>query len=67
GTAPGVIEGIAAKKPARVVHIFCNIDGIAGELQRWAARGYAAQRAIPYDLFPGTASVEIMILLTPAG
>ncbi len=67
GTAPGVIEGIAAKGPARVVHIFCNIDAIAGELQRWAARGYAARRAIPYDLFPGTAAVEIMILLTPAG
>jgi tRNA/tmRNA/rRNA uracil-C5-methylase (TrmA/RlmC/RlmD family) len=66
GTAPGVIEGIAAKAPGRVVHIFCNIDGIAGELRRWAASGYAARQAVPYDLFPGTASVEVMVLLVPA-
>jgi tRNA/tmRNA/rRNA uracil-C5-methylase (TrmA/RlmC/RlmD family) len=66
GTAPGVIEGIAPTSPARVVHIFCNIDGIRGELKRWASRGYAARRAVPYDLFPGTASVEVMVLLTPA-
>lgn len=66
GTAPGVIEGIAARSPARVVHIFCNIDGIKGELTRWASRGYLARTAVPYDLFPGTASVEVMILLTPS-
>ena len=67
GTAPGVIEGIAARAPARVVHIFCNIEGIAGELSRWASHGYAARQAVPFDLFPGTASVEVMVLLTPAG
>lgn len=65
GTAPGVIEGIAARHPARVVHIFCNIDGIKGELQRWGAQGYAARQAVPYDLFPGTPSLEVMVLLTP--
>ena len=67
GTAPGVIEGIAARAPARVVHVFCNIEGIAGELSRWASHGYAARQAVPFDLFPGTASVEVMVLLTPAG
>jgi tRNA/tmRNA/rRNA uracil-C5-methylase (TrmA/RlmC/RlmD family) len=66
GTSPGVIEGIAAKAPARVVHIVCNIDGLAAELGRWRACGYAPRRAVPFDLFPGTASVEVMILLTPA-
>jgi tRNA/tmRNA/rRNA uracil-C5-methylase (TrmA/RlmC/RlmD family) len=66
GTAPGVLEGIAARAPSRVVHIFCNIDGIRGELKRWASCGYAARQAIPYDLFPGTSSIEVMVLLTPA-
>jgi tRNA/tmRNA/rRNA uracil-C5-methylase (TrmA/RlmC/RlmD family) len=66
GTAPGVIEGIAARAPSRVVHIFCNIEGIKGELKRWASHGYAARQAVPYDLFPGTSSVEVMVLLTPA-
>lgn len=66
GTAPGVIEGIAAKAPARVVHIFCSIDGISGELRRWASCGYAPRQAVPYDLFPGTASLEVMVALSPA-
>jgi len=66
GTTPGVIEGIAARAPSRVVHIFCDIDGIRKELQRWAAQGYTARKAVPYDLFPGTPSLEVMILLTPS-
>ena len=66
GTAEGVIECIAARKPARVVHIFCNIDIMPAELTRWTDDGYALTKAIPFDMFPGTSSIEMMVLLERA-
>ena len=63
GTLEGVIESIAARRPARVVHIFCHIDIMPAELKRWEKAGYAISRVIPFDMFPGTASMETMVLL----
>ena len=66
GTAPGVIEEIAARKPARLLHIFCNSALIQREMKRWKTGGYRGARAIPFDMFPGTAAVEILVLLERA-
>ena len=63
GTKPGVIEIIAAKKAERVLHIFCNIDLMAVELERWQNAGYKIRRALSFDMFPGTSEVEIMVSL----
>ena len=63
GTAPGVIECIAARLPSQVLHLFCTIDLMPAELDRWAGAGYRAEKAIPFDMFPGTSSVEVMLLL----
>ena len=65
GTSDGVIEAIAAKRPRKVVHIFCDIDIIGKELREWSKSGYTAKRAVPFDMFPGTPSIETMILLEP--
>jgi tRNA/tmRNA/rRNA uracil-C5-methylase (TrmA/RlmC/RlmD family) len=65
GTARGVIEAVAARRPERAVHIFCNIDLMGAEVRRWERMGYRGVNAIPFDLFPGTSSVEIMILFQP--
>jgi 23S rRNA (uracil1939-C5)-methyltransferase len=64
GTGSGVIECVAARKPARALHIFCNVDIMPAELRRWEASGYRVDKAIPFDMFPGTPSVEMMVLLT---
>ncbi len=63
GTKPGVIEIIAAKKVQRVLHIFCNIDLIPVELERWKNAGYRIRRALSFDMFPGTSELEIMVSL----
>ena len=63
GTKPGVIEIIAAKKIERVLHIFCNIELMPAELERWNSGGYKIARAIPFDMFPGTGEVEMMVAL----
>ncbi len=59
GTKPGVIEFLAAKKIERAVHIFCNVEIMEGELERWKNSGYRITRVVPFDMFPGTDDVEI--------
>ncbi|MEK9138741.1 MAG: methyltransferase domain-containing protein, partial [Bacteroidota bacterium] len=63
GTAEGVIESIATWKPQRVLHIFCNIDIMPAELKRWSKCGYTIAKAVPFDMFPGTPTIEMMVLL----
>ncbi len=61
GTSEGVIETIAARRPERVVHIFCDVDRIPQELSRWKKSGYYPSKAVPLDMFPGTDDIEILI------
>jgi tRNA/tmRNA/rRNA uracil-C5-methylase (TrmA/RlmC/RlmD family) len=65
GTAPGVIAEVAARRAERVVHVFCGTDEIPRELKSWCQSGYRVARVAPLDLFPGTASLETMVLLVP--
>jgi len=66
GTAGGVIETIASKRPRTVIHFICNIDIPAKEIRRWTAAGYEPVSVTPYDMFPGTDEVELMVVLQPA-
>jgi tRNA/tmRNA/rRNA uracil-C5-methylase (TrmA/RlmC/RlmD family) len=61
GTTPGVIEFLAAKKIKRAVHIFCNVKIMENELERWKKSGYRVTRVVPFDMFPGTDDVEIVV------
>ena len=65
GTAEGVIEVLAAKRPGRVVHLFCDIDIMPAEIRRWEASGYVREKVIPFDMFPGTSTIEVVTLLRP--
>lgn len=67
GTAPGVAAALAARRPARVLHICCGTDEIPRELAAWQQAGYALRRAVPLDLFAGTANLETMLLLGRSG
>ncbi len=66
GTAPGVIEVIAGRRCHRVVHLFCNIEVMPEEVQRWKKAGYTIVEAVPMDMFPGTATVEIAGVFIPS-
>ena len=63
GTAHGVIEAVAERRPIRVLHIFCGTDEIPRELQEWSRNGYIPKRILPLDMFPGSPNLETMILL----
>jgi len=62
GTAEGVIEYIASQNPEKVVHIFCNSEIIEKELGRWKKSGYIPDTTVPFDMFPGTNEIEIMVI-----
>ncbi len=63
GTGEGVIEFLAEQQPEKVLHIFCNAEIVAKELRRWNQSGYVPVRVRPFDMFPGTNDVELMVLL----
>jgi len=63
GTAPGVAAALAARNPVRVLHICCAADELPREAAAWAAAGYRVRRAVPLDLFAGTAAIETLLLL----
>ena len=63
GTAHGVIAEIAERNPELVLHIFCGVETIPGEIEQWKHSGYQPVRCIPLDMFPGTPDVEVMVLL----
>ncbi|MFN0158618.1 MAG: class I SAM-dependent RNA methyltransferase [Bacteroidota bacterium] len=66
GVADGVVEYVAAKRPARVLHLFCNIDLMPKEIKRWTDNGYAIAAAVPFDMFPGTSTMEVLVLFQPS-
>ncbi len=64
GTAPGVVEAVAERRPERVVHICCGVDEIPREVASWTRAGYKLLRAVPLDLFAGTAGLETLLQLS---
>jgi tRNA/tmRNA/rRNA uracil-C5-methylase (TrmA/RlmC/RlmD family) len=66
GTQEGVIGALSRREPAKVLHIHCGLDQIPDSLRQWQQHGYKVQRIVPLDMFPGTAGLEVLILLERA-
>jgi 23S rRNA (uracil1939-C5)-methyltransferase len=64
GLAPEVVDTVADMAPARVIYVSCDPATLARDVKRFALRGYVAQRALAVDLFPGTANVETVVLMS---
>lgn len=70
GLAPEVIASVAAMAPQKVVYVSCDPATLARDLKIFREFGYQAIRAAAVDMFPGTAHVESVVLLsklTPKG
>jgi tRNA/tmRNA/rRNA uracil-C5-methylase (TrmA/RlmC/RlmD family) len=63
GPREGVIAALSRREPQKVLHIHCGVDQIPDSLRQWKQQGYMVQRIVPLDMFPGTASLEVLILL----
>ena len=64
GLAPEVVEAAAAMAPQRIVYVSCDPATMGRDVKRFAALGYKVTRATAVDLFPGTANIESVVLLT---
>lgn len=64
GLAPDVVETVAGMAPRRVVYVSCDPGTLARDVARFAALGYVAREAVAVDLFPRTAHVETVVLLS---
>ncbi len=64
GLAPEVVEAVAAMAPERVVYVSCDPATLGRDVKRFADLGYTAVRAAAVDLFPRTAHVECVTLIT---
>ena len=64
GLAVDVVETIVEMAPRRVVYVSCDPATLGRDVKRFADLGYRAARAEAVDLFPRTAHVESVVLLT---
>ena len=64
GLAPDVVEAAASMEPERIVYVSCDPATLARDAARFAPLGYRAVRACAVDLFPGTAHIETVVLLS---
>lgn len=64
GLAADVVETIARMGPGRVVYVSCDCATLGRDVGRFAALGYEVRRAEAVDLFPRTAHVETVCLLS---
>lgn len=58
------INNIVAFNPSRVVYISCNPATLARDLVLFENLGFKAERATAADMFPRTAHVETVVLMT---
>ena len=65
GTAPGVIPLLAARAPRRVAYLFCDMNVMPSEISKWRKQGYMVAKAMPFDMFPGTNNLEMLVVLIP--
>lgn len=64
GLSPEVIAAAAQMAPERIVYVSCDPATLARDVKFFGERGYIAVRAAAADMFPGTANVETVVLLS---
>ena len=64
GLAPAVIDAIVQMAPQRLVYVSCDPATLARDVKRMEEQGDVLQRAEAVDLFPRTAHVETVVLLS---
>jgi 23S rRNA (uracil1939-C5)-methyltransferase len=64
GCAPSALNTFARMQPERIVYVSCNPTTLARDLAYLADRGYKTVEAQPVDMFPQTAHVETVALMS---
>jgi 23S rRNA (uracil1939-C5)-methyltransferase len=61
--AKGLMSGLCALGPRRVVYVSCHPAALARDAQELAAAGYRPSGLTVLDLFPHTGHVEALLVL----
>jgi 23S rRNA (uracil1939-C5)-methyltransferase len=64
GMTRDAAAGAIGLKPARVVFVSCDVATLARDLRKWLDAGYRLDSIRGFDLFPNTAHVESLALLS---
>jgi len=65
GCAPSVLEGVfGAIRPRLAVYVSCNPEALATDLKQITASGYTIRSIQPVDMFPHTAHIEAVAVVT---
>ena len=64
GCSAEVLQALRDMAPPKIVMISCNSASLARDCKELLACGYTVVQAVPVDLFPRTAHVECVVLLS---
>lgn len=64
GCGEDLIDTVAKMAPERIVYVSCDPATLARDLKHFALRGYKTMEATPVDMFPRTAHVECVVLMS---
>jgi len=64
GLAPAVHEALAQLHPQQIAYISCDPATLARDTKRILANGYHLGSITPFDLFPQTAHIESIVLMS---
>ena len=64
GSTEDFLDAVVKLSPPKVVYVSCNPETLARDLAYITKHGYAVQKIQPVDMFPHTAHVESVALLT---
>ena len=64
GCAESVLKTFAAMQPSRIVYVSCNPATLARDMAVLETLGYTAKEIQPVDMFPQTAHVECVVLMS---
>jgi tRNA/tmRNA/rRNA uracil-C5-methylase (TrmA/RlmC/RlmD family) len=67
GASPEIMRAIAQAGPRAIAYVSCDGATLARDIRAAADAGYQLQQLRAFDLFPMTAHLECLALLTPGG
>jgi len=66
GIEEEAFDPIESLKPERMFYVSCNPAALARDLAEWTRRGWTVHTLRAYDMFPQTAHLEMLAVLSPA-
>lgn len=64
GLVESVVRDIVEMEPKKIVYISCNPATLARDVERFSMKGYMLNKVEAFDMFPRTAHVETVVLMS---